>query len=542
MKYLNEMLEWVKSEDKKLNKYILREIEKQNRIHSKYIYRLDRIEQYIAFTEDNFYLTKGDLRKITLLPPQKWWAELMIGYDMIDEQGDQVQLTNEFFLNMGRGSGKSSYIATRPTHWLLWGGVYGGEAQIIAYDNKQARQVYDQVRIQSQASPLFHALNNVKQFKSTKIGLEYAPTQAKFFKQTNDVNRAQGGDTSLNVFDEVHTYKDDITEAVNKGSRAKQKNWQSVYITSGGMTRNGLYDKMIDRFTSDEEFNNDRSFGLLYKLENIEQVKDKSNWSMALPLLGHLPLLSNVEAEYNLSMGDPALQTKFLAYNMGIQMNDVTHYFSNDEAIRTQFDEVVFDNAPVYVGIDLSLVGDLTAVAFMTEKDGVRYSKTFAFMVKRQYENLDNDTKELYETFIDEGSLKVLDSEYIDVNDLIPVIQDFKNKHSCYFQKIAYDPARYEMLKHLIDIFFFDKDGDNQKAIRQGFAMSDYIKLFKMNIDSKTLVHNQKLMEWSLMNVAVKIGISKDIMYTKLLDKEKIDPVVALTMALEVFVLDEQER
>ena len=87
--------------------------------------------------------------------------------------------------------------------------------------------------------------------------------------------RAQGGNSSLNIFDEVHTYGEDITESVNKGSRQKQDNWQSIYITSGGLKRDGLYDKLVERFKSEEEFYNDRSFGLLYMLENHEQVKDK---------------------------------------------------------------------------------------------------------------------------------------------------------------------------------------------------------------------------------------------------------------------------
>ncbi|PCR98870.1 terminase subunit [Lactococcus fujiensis JCM 16395] len=533
------MLAWNEKQGYKLNKYIKATIEKQKRIHKTYIYRYDRVEQYIDFVENNFMLTKGDLRYINLFPTQKWWIELMLGYDRINDKGQQVQLTNEIFLNVGRGTGKSSLMATRELYWLLWSGVYGGESQVIAYDNKQARQVYDQVRIQSQASPYFAKLSEAKIFKSTKIGLEYTVNQNKFFKQTNDVNRAQGGDTSLNIFDEVHTYKDDITEAVNKGSRQKQANWQSIYITSGGLTRNGLYDKMIERFTSKEEMDNDRSFGLLYKLENIEQVKDKSYWSMAMPLIGHVPSYESVEEEYNLSQGDPALQTKFLAYNMGVQMNDVTYYFDQKNAVRSEFDEYVFDDNKVYVGIDLSLVGDLTAVSFLCEKEGVKYSKTISFMVKRQFENLDNEMKERYETFVDEGSLIVLDSEYIKGSGIIPEVQRFKDIHHCQFKKIGYDPSRYEELKELIDRYFFDVDGDNQKAIRQGFSMSDYIKLFKMNIDERQLVHNQKLLEWSLMNVAVKIGISKDIMYTKMLDKDKIDPVVALTMALEVMVLDE---
>ena len=94
------------------------------------------------------------------------------------------------------------------------------------------------------------------------------------------------------------------------------------------------------------------------------------------------------------------------------------------------------------------------------------------------------------------------------------------------------------ILKDLIERYFFDVDGDNQKAIRQGFAMSDYIKIFKGQVQDSNLWHNQSILEWSYMNVAVKVGDSGDFMYKKLMDKDKIDPVVASTMALQVMILD----
>lgn len=62
------MLEWNKGNDYLLNDDIKRQIRKQIRIHKKYIYRLDRIEQFISFTEENFMLTTGELEPIHLYP------------------------------------------------------------------------------------------------------------------------------------------------------------------------------------------------------------------------------------------------------------------------------------------------------------------------------------------------------------------------------------------------------------------------------------------------------------------------------------------
>ena len=533
------MLAWNKEQGYRLNKYIKQTIRKQIRIHDKYIYRYDRVTQAIEWIEDNFYLTTGDLRKIELLPTQQWWYELMLGYDMIDEKGKQVQLTNEVFLNLGRGSGKSSLMATRILNWMILGGAYGGESLVIAYDNTQARHVFEQVRNQTEASDTIRVYNENDLFKSTKQGLEFKPFKTVFKKQTNDTLRAQGGNSSLNVFDEVHTYGEDVTESVNKGSRQKQDNWQSIYITSGGTRRDGLYDKMIERFKSEDEFYNDRSFGLLYMLEEKEQVKDKKNWSMALPLIGYVPKFGGVNEEYELAKGDPALQLKFLAFNMGLPMQDTAYYFTPTDTELTEFDLSVFNRNRTYVGIDLSLVGDLTSITFMCELEGRVYTHSLVFTVRQNYDSLDTEQKEIWDVFIEKGELIVLESEYINVNDLIPYIKKFKQDYNPKLRKVGYDPAKYEILKDLIDRYFFDSDGDNQRAIRQGFAMSDYIKLLKQKLGSKTLIHKQRVMQWALNNAAVKIGGSGDYMYVKKLEKDKIDPVLSMTMALEMMITDE---
>lgn len=539
MKYLNQMLDWNKENDYLLNDDIKRQIRKQIRIHRKYIYRLDRVEQFISFTEENFMLTTGELEPIVLYPTQKWWFELMLGYDMVNDQGEQVSLVNEVFLNLGRGSGKSSLMATRVLNWMLLSGQFGGESQVIAYDNNQARHVYDQVKNQAKASNLLVELSENNLFKSTKTGLLFETLMTKFVKQTNDSNRAQGGNTSLNIFDEVHTYTHDITEAVNKGSRQKQKNWQSIYITSGGTKRNGLYDTMIKRFTSDDEFENDRSVALLYRLMEKSQVKDKRNWSMAMPMIGHLPSMQSVTEEYELSKSDPVKQIKFLAMNMGLQMNDTAYYFTAQETVKKAYDLSVFQGAKTYVGIDLSLSNDLTSVAFLCKPDDFYYLHTINFTTQSNFDSCDKEQQELYLKFEAEGSLIILESDYIRATDIIAYMKDFKTKTNCKLVKIGYDPSRYENLKTLIDLYFYDKDSEKQVPIRQGFSMSDYIQIFKKQIELGNLKHNQDLLEWSLMNVAVRIGTSGDLMLKKKSQDEKIDPVVASVMAMQVMVSDE---
>lgn len=538
MKYLNELLEHDEKLGVRHSKSILRAFEKHRRIHQRaldgvYKYKPEVVEQAIKFVENEFYKTTGVLELIQLQPAQKWWFELWFGYYT---ETDDV-LINETFLNIIRGAGKSTIMAAVEMFWMMFGGSFGGESLVIAFDNNQAEHVFGQVRNQiTSGSGLLSKLGESGLLKTTKSGIRFLPNKNEFKKQTNDTDRAQGGNTSLNIFDEVHVYKSDIVTAVNKGSRAKQDSWRSIYITSGGLTRGHLYDKMIERFKSDAELESDRSIGLIYQLDSELEVTDEQNWSKAAPMIYEgLPKIETVREEYQLAKGDPALQIQFLAYNMGVAMNSIDKYILESEAAMTDYDfDDVWFGADIVAGIDMSIVGDLTAITFVTEKNRIMYTHTEALGSRNTLGKLSEQVAKQLEHM---PNLTITEGAYITADDVFDVFRNFVETHNCNPLFIGYDKYQYHMLKDLIDDYFFDVDGDRQQSIRQGFALSDVIKLMKDKLADKSLIHNSPLLRWSLLNFAVKVGSSGDLMPMKLNENEKIDPVVALIMALQTVII-----
>lgn len=538
MKYLNELLEYDKAHGVRHSKAIERAIKKHKRIHQRaldgvYQYRPDIVENVINFIESQVYMTTGTLGLIKLQPAQKWWMELWWGY----YTNGGSALIEETLLTIIRGAGKSTLMAAVEAYWLLYGGNYGGESWVIAYDNNQAEHVYGQIRNQITAGDgLLRMLGDTGQLKTTKTGIKCVPTANEVRKATHDVARLQGGNTSLNIFDELHVYKEDVVSAVNKGSRQKQKSWRSIYITSGGITRGYLYDSMVERFTSEAEYENDRSIGLIYQLDEAGEVTDEANWTKAAPMLpGGLPKIEAVRDEYNIASRDNALQLQFLSYNMGVAVQDTTKYIMPEESVRTDYDfDEVWTGAEVVLGVDLSLVGDLTALVFLTEKDGITYAHVEALGSKNTLEKLPEAQATLLRNM---ENLTITQGAYITAADVLDVLQQFVHKTGCQMTYIGYDPSRYDNLRQLIDDYFFDVQRERQLPIRQGFALSDYIKLMKDKLKEGSLVHNSRILEWSLNNLAVKVGTSGDYMATKLTDADKIDPAVALIIALKTAII-----
>lgn len=545
MKYRDELIAYDKAHGIKHNKLIERAFKKQEYIenHPGVKYKPEKVEHVITFIESQFRQTKGQLKPIKLQPTQKWWLEIIFGYY---DSNDNI-LINEIFINIIRGAGKSTLMAAVVIAWMLLSENYGGEGQVLAYDNKQSEEVYGQVLRQLEAGGDViqflskpevvkigkNAIKVPEQLHKTRDGILFRYNNNSFHKQTNDESQVQGGNTVLNIFDEVHTYKKQIVKQVNMGSR-KQPSWRSIYITSGGITRGGQYDDLIAQFTSDDDFHDLHTFSFIYKLDDAGEVNDESNWPKAAPMIGVLPTWEKVRREYNEAKGNAALQIRFLAYDMGLQTQDVAvYYLQPDEVAPTKYNMSIWQNAEAYLGIDVSYSGDWSSVAFLTFIDGKWYVHTENVTTRSSIESSPDDIKEKVRTFEGKG-LTVIDADRIKARDIYDVASNFLDKYSIKVIKIGYDRYNYDELSDLMEVYVPDPDNARQVPIRQGYYLSESTNLMKQLLQEKRLIHNQKPLEWAFLNLTVKTGISGDIMIGKPSYYQKIDPVAALLFAMEV--------
>lgn len=546
MKYRDELIAYDKKNHILHDKDIERAFKKQEYIenHEGVVYKPEVVDNVIAFIESQFMQTKGVLKHVVLQPTQKWWLEIIFGY--YDEH-DNI-LINEIFISIIRGAGKSTLMAAVVITWMLLSDNFGGEGQVIAYDNTQADEVYGQVLKQLQAGgdiiKFFSENQTVKingkvihvpeQLHKTRDGIVFRRNLNTFKKTTNDENRVQGGNTVLNIFDEVHTYKKQIIKQVNMGSR-KQPSWRSIYITSGGIVRNGQYDDLIKQFTSEENFKDIHTFGFIYRLDDAKEVTDERNWTKAAPMIGVLPKWEKVRAEYLEAKGNAALQTRFLAYDMGLQMQDAGVYFLQPtEAAPRDYNKDIWYGASVFMGVDVSYSGDWSSVSFLTTVGRNWFVHTESLTTKSSIDSMPPKMKQKVESFVGHG-LTCIDRDRIKAQDIFDVVSAFIDEHGLGIEKIGYDRYNYDELH---DLFFNnyvpDADDAKQVPIRQGYALSESLNLMKSLMADGRFYHDQPVLEWSLMNLGVHIGISGDIMMQKFSYPEKIDPVAATVFAIEV--------
>lgn len=546
MKYRDELIEYNKQHSIPINKDIATAYKKQEYIHNHdgVKYKPEKVDAIINFIESQFMQTKGTLKHVKLEPTQKWWLEIIFGYY---DKDDNI-LINEIFINIIRGAGKSTLMAAVVISWLMLSDNYGGEGQVIAYDNTQAEEVYGQVLKQLQAGgdiiQFLSSAQSVKyrgrvvsvpeQLHKTRDGILFRKNLNTFKKTTNDENRVQGGNTVLNIFDEVHTYKKQIIKQVNMGSR-KQASWRSIYITSGGIVRGGQYDDLVTQFTSDDNFYDIHTFGFIYRLDDAKEVTDEKMWPKAAPMIGKLPTWEKVRAEYNEAKGNAALQTRFLAYDMGLQTQDAAvYYLQPTEAATQKYDPKIWKNARVYMGADVSYSGDWSSCSFLTTVGRKWYVHTESVTTQSSIDSMPPKLKHQVLKFIGHG-LTVVQADRIKARDVFNAAAEFIDQNSLAIEKIGYDRYNYDELHDLFyNSYVPDKDDEKQQQIRQGYALSESLNLMKSLMQEGRFYHDQPVLEWSLMNLGVHTGISGDIMMEKFSYPEKIDPVAATIFAIEV--------
>ena len=130
--------------------------------------------------------------------------------------------------------------------------------------------------------------------------------------------------------------------------------------------------------------------------------------------------------------------------------------------------------------------------------------------------------------------LTIIDADCIKATDIFEIAESFLDKYNLNVVKIGYDRYNYDELSDLMEVYVPDPDNALQVPIKQGYYLSESTNLMKQLLQNGRLIHNQPVLEWCMLNLTVKNGISGDIAIGKPSYPQKIDPVAATLFAIEV--------
>lgn len=514
------------------------------------------VEGWIKFCESELTLTDGS--DLKLLDSFKLWGEDVFGWYYFVERsvwepspdghsGRYVtktikkRLINKQYLIVGRGAAKSVYgsciqgyflnIDTSTTHQVT-----------TAPTMKQAEEIMSPLRtaITRSRGPLFEfltdgSLQNTtgskakrQKLSATKKGIENFLTGSLLEVRPMSVAKLQGLRCKIATVDEWLSgdIREDPIGAIEQGA-SKLDDYLIVATSSEGTVRNGSGDtiKMELMDILKGEYINPHVSIWWYKLDSIEEVAYPQMWPKANPNIGKTVTYEVYQLDVERAEKAPANRNDILAKRFGIPTEGYTYYFTYEDTLLHKKRD--FWQMSCSLGIDLSQGDDFCAFTFLFPlANGCFGVKTRNYISSLTFGKLPPAMKAKYETFIDEGSLMILDCTVLDMDDVYADLENHISSNGYDVNCVGYDPYN---AKSFIEQWTIDNGPFGIEKVPQG-AKTESVPLGELKdlAEERMLLFDEEIMKFALGNC---ITIEDNNGNRKLLKKRyeaKIDPVAAM--------------
>lgn len=535
-------------------------------------YDEEAINGYIKFCENELTLTDGG--DLFLLDTFKLWAEQIFGwYYFVNRSvfvpnehgggGRYVQkrvkkrLVNKQYLIIPRGAAKSMYAATIQGFFLNVDTTT--TLQIAtAPTMRQADEVMSPLRtaITRARGPLFKFLtegslqnttgsraNRVK-LASTKKGIENFLTGSLLEVRPMSIDKLQGARPKICSVDEWLSgdVREDVVGALEQGA-AKNDDWLIIAVTSEGTVRNGVGDSIKMELMSilKGEYINPHVSIWYYKLDDISEVAMPSRWLKAQPNLGKTVSYETYQLEVEKAENNPAARNDTLAKRFNIPMEGYTYFFTYEETLPHPHRE--YWKMPCALGADMSQGDDFCAFTFLfplMSRGQLAFGvKTRNYITANTLQQLPLAMRTKYEEFIEEGSLIILESIVIDMDEVFEDLDNFIMENDYDVRAFGYDPYN-------ADKFVKRWEEENGpygiEVVRQG-VRTESVPLgeLKKLAEFRALIFDQSIMSFTMGNcIVLKDNNNNKKLYKKRRDM-KIDSVSAMLDAYVAYGLHVEE-
>ncbi|MGZ8164087.1 MAG: terminase TerL endonuclease subunit [Methylobacter sp.] len=429
-----------------------------------------------------------------------------------------------------------SMIATHNTTKLAGIGLYG-----LTKDNEGGPEVYAAATKREQSRILFdEAARMIKQSRPLRRRLDEQQHRinnpsnfGKFEPLSADGQTMDGLNPHFALVDELHAHKTAEVWDVLKsalGARSQPLIWA---ITTAGFNKNSIcYEvrdyaiKVLSGIVDDDSF-----FSCIYTLDDGDQWQDESNWIKANPNLGVSVSLEYLREQARQAAVMPTAKINFFTKHLNIWVTGATAWCNVEHwqtcAVDYLPDEIL-EPVEVYLGLDLASVSDIASiggVAIMPDGRWLTFGKHYL-----PEDAIDNNIRKStvpFRQWHEQGWLTLTPGNVIDYNWIKADILSFMERFPV--KEIAFD--RWNSSQLVNDLMEVDAP---MVAFGMGYAsMNAPMKELERRYLAKEIQHpNDPVLNWAMSNVVADQDPAGNVKPAKNKSTEKIDPAVALMMAI----------
>lgn len=492
-------------------------------------------------------LTRGEFdgKPFILQPWQKFIVWCLFGWK---RSKDHMRRYREAFLTMGRGNGKSPFAAAIILLLFLYDDPVEPQAEIVVAATERAqafKYVWTETRRMIDKQPALKS--RVRMYSAEKCGpstqMLYLPNGSTFEPLGKDAHSKDGMSLHGYIIDELHAFKDEHRELVEKleTSMAKRRQPLAIMITTAGSDRSLIWQEKHDYASKVARgvVSDDAFFPFIAELDPDDDPFDEANWGKANPNLDVSVKRDELRRMANKAQHNAKEKRKFLRYYMNIKVS------SRLKAIRPELWAACGRPLPdlsdrlCHAGLDLGWRDDMAALATVFPLEIEDEEKQF-YAVKLNAWIPEDTPRELTEPpwcdFIDQGVLEVTPGNITDVEAIYQTIEQLRSDYD--LQTIALDPNNARAVSiHLVNVLDISTFEFFQTTRKYNEPTGELLSL----LEEKRLIHGgNPLLAWAADNMVLREDVAGLFMPDKVKSQDKIDPMVALIMALSECLFGEQ--
>lgn len=481
---------------------------------------------------------KGELKgqPIILEPWQAFIIAQLFGFHKKNSRGKWVRRFKWVYIEVARKNGKSTLVSGIALIMLAFDGEGGSEVWCAAVDKDQAKIVWDAAAAMIELHPVLRDLLKITRSKNL---VELTSNYSKFSPLSKDNKKMDGLNVHCGILDELHAHRTrEVFDLVKDGMSARVQPIL-VMITTAGVNKNGVcYEqrKYVAGILDEEsEEENDEYLGVIFSIDEGDDPYDSKQWIKANPCLDVSKPMDSIRSSAKLAKVSAGARINFLIKDLNHWVDGGIRWIDklNWEACGIELPENIND-FDCWLGVDLSIKSDLTAIVKVFKDNETYYIKTEFYFPRDSLKELPDDQKVMFKRWVDDGHLTIIDGHMIDLEIILKRIKEIYKESNV--KEVCYDRYQAMYLANSLD----NDDIDAIEVAQTVANFSPTMQLIDGYIDSKLILHdNNPVMTWMMGNVEVSVD-HHDNIYPRKANKDranKIDGATALfTAAHRAFI------
>lgn len=515
------------------------DVEKSKNEDYPYYYSVGHTQQIVKFVEMLPDPKTGKPNVLALF--QKFILAMLWGWR---KKSDNTRRFKKAYLSLARKQGKSLLVSGIALYCLIYERNPRNARQIYATANMrdQAKIVFNMVK--SQLKAVRGKSKTVRDFTKV-LKYEVTTTDDSFMQPLSaDADTLDGLDTMLGIFDEYALSKTTEMMDVIETSMGQQLEPLIVIISTASNKLNyPMYSveyQYINKLLSGET-ENDEYLALCWEQDSMKEIDNPELWIKSNPLMEIIEQKEQLTSMYKRMLKESKAKgtiSNILTKHFNVWVQSSKESYMNTEEWSSAIADESISNSnlfgrDIYIGVDLSRVGDLTSISWaipIDEKQKI-LADSYSFVgSKGGIEQKEKEDKTPYTAYEKAGecSISTQPSGLVDYRDMIVWLDEFIQHNEFNVKAICYDPYNAGLMITELS----ERYGDAFVEVRQGaFTLSPATKQLKIDILNGKLVHlNNKLLNRGMYN-AVSVEKNDSLMIDKTTNRNKIDPVDALINA-----------